>query len=56
MFYPTFWDIATLAGTIGLFLGLMFLFIRLLPMISIFELRLLLPSSHAGNHEGGKGR
>jgi len=43
MYQPTFWDIATLAGTIGLFLGLMFLFIRLLPMMSMFELRMLLP-------------
>ena len=43
MYYPTFWDIATLAGTIGLFLGLMFLFIRLLPMISMYELKTILP-------------
>jgi molybdopterin-containing oxidoreductase family membrane subunit len=43
MYSPTFWDIATLAGTIGLFLGLMFLFIRLVPMMSMFELRTLLP-------------
>lgn len=45
MYYPTIWDIATLAGTMGLFLGLMFLFIRLMPMISMFELRSLLPSN-----------
>lgn len=43
MYYPTFWDWATFLGTIGLFLSLMFLFIRLMPMISIFELRQLLP-------------
>ena len=43
MYYPTFWDIATLAGTIGLFLALMFVFIRLMPMISMFELKMLLP-------------
>jgi Ni/Fe-hydrogenase subunit HybB-like protein len=45
MYYPTFWDFATLAGTIGLFLTLMFLFVRLLPMISIFEVRTLLPEA-----------
>jgi molybdopterin-containing oxidoreductase family membrane subunit len=28
-----------LIGTIGLFVALMFLFLRLLPMISIFEMR-----------------
>ncbi len=51
MYYPTFWDIATLAGTIGLFLGLMFLFIRLVPMMSMFELRMLLP--RGGEREEG---
>ena len=45
MYAPTFWDIATLAGTIGLFLMLMFVFIRILPMISMFELKELLPWS-----------
>jgi molybdopterin-containing oxidoreductase family membrane subunit len=39
MYYPTVWDIATYAGTIGLFLTLMVLFIRVLPAISIFEVR-----------------
>ncbi len=43
MYYPTIWDWATFLGTIGLFLALMFLFIRLLPMISIFEIRQLVP-------------
>lgn len=38
----TIWDWATFLGTIGLFLTLIFLFVRLLPMISIFEMRHLL--------------
>jgi Ni/Fe-hydrogenase subunit HybB-like protein len=38
-FYPTFWDWATLAGTIGLFLTLFFLILRLLPIVSIAEVR-----------------
>ena len=38
-YYPTIWDIGTYIGTIGLFLSLMFLFIRGLPAISIFEMR-----------------
>ena len=42
MYYPTIWDWGTYLGTIGLFLSLMFLFIRGLPMISIFEMRTLL--------------
>jgi len=36
---PTFWDWATLFGSIGLFLTLLFLFIRFLPVISISEVR-----------------
>jgi molybdopterin-containing oxidoreductase family membrane subunit len=39
MYYPTIWDWSTYAGTIGVFLSLMFLFIRGLPAISIFEMR-----------------
>jgi Ni/Fe-hydrogenase subunit HybB-like protein len=39
MYSGTIWDYAVLAGSIGLFLALMFLFIRILPMISIFEMR-----------------
>jgi len=38
-FVPTVWDWATLLGTVGLFLTLLFLFIRFLPMISISETR-----------------
>ncbi len=45
MYYPTFWDWSTYIGTIGLFLSLMFLFIRFLPMISIFEMRTILPEA-----------
>jgi molybdopterin-containing oxidoreductase family membrane subunit len=47
MYYPTVWDWATFAGTIGLFLALLFLFIRFLPMISIFEMRTLVPGTEA---------
>jgi molybdopterin-containing oxidoreductase family membrane subunit len=41
MFYPTFWDIAFLAGSIGLFFLLFLLFVRLLPVLPMFELRKL---------------
>ena len=43
MYAGTVWDWATFIGSIGLFLALIFLFIRLLPVISIFELRELVP-------------
>jgi Ni/Fe-hydrogenase subunit HybB-like protein len=45
MYYPTRWDWAVLVGTVGLFASCMFLFVRILPMISIFELRTLLPEA-----------
>ncbi len=38
-FYPTFWDWAALAGTIGLFLTLFFLFLRFAPIVSLAEVR-----------------
>ena len=52
MYYPTFWDWATYAGTLGLFVSLMFLFIRGLPAISIFEMREVV---HHMEHEHGNG-
>jgi molybdopterin-containing oxidoreductase family membrane subunit len=45
MYYPTKWDWMTYFGTIGMFLTAMFLFVRILPMISIFEMRTLLPEA-----------
>jgi molybdopterin-containing oxidoreductase family membrane subunit len=49
MYYPTRWDIATFVGTIGLFLFLVFLFLRYLPLISIFEMRTLVASEEEKN-------
>ena len=45
LYRPTFWDYSTFIGTIGLFLTLLFLFVRFLPMISIFEMRTLVPDA-----------
>jgi len=47
MYGGTIWDYATFAGTIGLFLSLLYLFIRFLPMISIFEVRQLISRRRA---------
>ncbi len=53
-FSPTFWDLSTFFGTIGLFLTLLFLFLRTLPMISMFEMRTLLPAAKVElEHERG---
>ena len=45
MYYPTIWDWAVYIGSMGLFATLLFLFIRFLPMISIFEMRALVPEA-----------
>jgi len=39
MYYPTWVDWFLLFGSMGLFVSALFLFIRVLPMISIFEMR-----------------
>ncbi|HWD18665.1 MAG TPA: NrfD/PsrC family molybdoenzyme membrane anchor subunit, partial [Verrucomicrobiae bacterium] len=39
MYYPTRWDWMTFFGSMGLFLTLLFLFVRFLPMISMTEVR-----------------
>jgi molybdopterin-containing oxidoreductase family membrane subunit len=51
MYYPTVWDWGLYIGTIGLFGSLLFLFIRVLPMISIFEMRELV-HHELHEHEG----
>jgi molybdopterin-containing oxidoreductase family membrane subunit len=48
MYYPTIWDWATYAGTVGLFIMLFFVFVRLLPMISIFEMKQILDKPEVG--------
>jgi molybdopterin-containing oxidoreductase family membrane subunit len=52
IFQPTIWDFLTFFGSIGVFFMLFMLFIRLLPVISISEMRGLLPGTHA--HEEGR--
>jgi molybdopterin-containing oxidoreductase family membrane subunit len=53
MYYPTMWDFMTLLGTIGLFVTLMFVFLRVLPLISVFEMRALVPGAQPKPPEGG---
>ena len=45
MYWPTIWDWMTYFGTMGLFVTLLFLFVRVLPMISIFEMRTIIPQA-----------
>ncbi|MDQ3907177.1 MAG: polysulfide reductase NrfD [Acidobacteriota bacterium] len=52
MYSGSWWDYATLLGTIGLFLFLFFLFIRFLPAISMAEMRELVPEAKVQEAEG----
>ncbi len=44
-YVATRWDYAVLAGTVGFFAAAMYIFIRIMPSISIFEIRQMLPES-----------
>ena len=48
---PTIWDISIFVGSFGLFFTLFLLFIRFLPMISMTEVKAVLPQ--ADPHQGG---
>jgi len=52
MFHPTWVDIATFAGTFGLFGTLFLLFIRFLPMVCMFEVKAQVPP--VSSNPGGK--
>jgi molybdopterin-containing oxidoreductase family membrane subunit len=43
----------TFFGTVGLFLTLMFIFVRVLPMIAITEVKMLLPQKAPAQKGGG---
>ncbi len=45
MYKGTAFDWSMFVGSIGLFIALLFLFLRFLPMISIFEMRTILPGA-----------
>jgi molybdopterin-containing oxidoreductase family membrane subunit len=49
-FSPTISDISLFVGTIGLFLFLFLLFIRFLPMITMFEVKTVLPEADPHYH------
>lgn len=51
---PTFWDWSLYAGTFGLFVTLMFLFLRILPAISMAEMRELVHEQHEDQRSEGR--
>lgn len=44
-FMPTFWDLATFLGSVGLFFHLFCLFVRFLPMVNMAETKTMLPQA-----------
>lgn len=49
VYVPTFWDWGIFFGTVGLFFFLLFLFVRLLPSVSIAEVKeVVMEERHAG--------
>ena len=51
-YVPTKWDFMTFFGTVGFFIFMFFLFVRALPMISIFEVRTMAPEAKLTEAEG----
>ena len=51
MYSPTIFDISMFVGTLGFFFTLIYLFVRFVPMISIFEVRTLLPEANVHGHQ-----
>ena len=50
-YHGTIWDWAVYIGTFGLFISLLFVFIRLLPALSMTELKMISPEGKtAGDH------
>jgi Ni/Fe-hydrogenase subunit HybB-like protein len=54
IYHGTFWDYATYYGTIGLFITMLFLFIRFLPVISIAEMRELVHETQETEERHGE--
>ena len=53
-FSPTFWDVACLLGSFGLFFTMFCLFVRFLPMVATAEVKTVLPQAdphYASEHE-----
>ncbi len=51
MYSPTVWDLSMFVGTIGFFFTLIYLFVRFVPIISMFEVRTLLPEANVHGHQ-----
>ena len=52
-YWPTIWDFTMLIGSFGLFFTLFLLFLRFLPMISMAEIKGVLPQADPHHPLGG---
>jgi molybdopterin-containing oxidoreductase family membrane subunit len=56
IYHGTFWDWATLLGTVGMFLSGILLAVRYVPIIAMHEMRSLIGRSEARAAAAGRGR
>ena len=54
-FKPTLWDFGMLIGSFGLFTTLTFLFVRVLPVVAIAELKMVTDHSQPSHHHHAEG-
>jgi len=52
---PTFWDVAALVGSFGLFFTLFALFVRFIPMVAMAEVKTVLPEADPHSEPSGHG-
>jgi molybdopterin-containing oxidoreductase family membrane subunit len=52
MYRPTFWDVSTFVGSVGLFLTLFLLFVRYVPQVAMAEVKSVLPSAPMAEPRG----
>jgi molybdopterin-containing oxidoreductase family membrane subunit len=52
-FYPTWVDVGTYVGTLGVFFTLYLLFVRFLPMIAVSEVKAITPQADPHQPLGG---
>jgi Ni/Fe-hydrogenase subunit HybB-like protein len=55
-YYPSWVEVCTLLGSIGLFMTLFLLFCRYLPMIAMAEIKAIMPAAHEHAPHGGNGQ
>jgi molybdopterin-containing oxidoreductase family membrane subunit len=51
-FTPTFWDVACLLGSFGLFFTMFCLFVRFVPMVATSEVKTVLPQANPHGPSG----